>query len=356
MRASVRGSKSSSARRRVRAACATARDTTRTPTPLSFPTVDCSEQMFDVSRGGRAGIAALTGRPVDGVPERSRRGSRVFRLGEPSHHHEVAYARGGEGRNRRRRDAAGDEDRPSERRGAGDGEPGIVDAGSRPARFGRSLDDGSRRHVVHGLDFRAVELFWCMGRQAHDRERPEDPPSEGWWRVVLSDVDPVRPRFEGEVGTVVQDERDAEIRAHFSQDGRTTKEGPRVERLLAQLHDVDTAGNAIRHESREVRAVRGAEVEMAPSKSAAVGEWPAHRVVRRRAFPTAGAPEDAFARCERVAWSDAPPAALAAAFASRLRNLTSARLSASTMSATERKLPVSPYGEDASCQPDGRVP
>ena len=126
--------------------------------------------------------------------------------------------------------------------------------------------------------------------------------------VVLPDVDAVRPGLEGEVGPVVQHERDAVGAADVTGDPGAGQEGAGLEVLLPQLDDVDAAGDAAGHEAGEVRPVRRAQVE-APARKVAPG---AH----------------SFAR--------------ALAFMARLFARTFSRVSGPVMSATDRKAPSSP--------------
>ncbi len=147
-----------------------------------------------------------------------------------------------------------------------------------------------------------------MGGQPDDRVGPEDAPRQRDRRVVLPDVDTVRPGLEGEVGPVVQHERDAVGAAGVSGDAGAGQERAGLEVLFSQLDDVDAAGDAGGHEAGEVRPVRRAQVE-APARKVAPG---AH----------------SFAR--------------ALAFMARLFARTFSRVSGPVMSATDRKAPSSP--------------
>ena len=107
-----------------------------------------------------------------------------------------------------------------------------------------------------------------MRREADDLVGTEQPPRQARGRVVLPDVNPVGVDVDGEVGSVIEDERDAMVMADVPHEGGAYEQGPRIEHLVAQLHDVDAAGDARGDEVGEVRPIGRAEVEPADQTSA----------------------------------------------------------------------------------------
>src|SRR5439155_18250706 len=89
------------------------------------------------------------------------------------------------------------------------------------------------------------------------------------WRVVLADVDAVGLHLEGQVGAVIEDERDVAVATHTSREARPLEQQPGVEVLLAQLDHVDPAGDAPLEERGQVGTVRGAEVQASPGECVA---------------------------------------------------------------------------------------
>jgi hypothetical protein len=75
-------------------------------------------------------------------------------------------------------------------------------------------------------------------------------------------MDPVRPHLEGQVGTIVQYERDTVIGTDAPGDVGSLDDPSRLEFLVPQLDDVDPAFNAAVEEFGEVGPVSGAEVEV----------------------------------------------------------------------------------------------
>ena len=148
-----------------------------------------------------------------------------------------------------------------------------------------------------------------MGRQADDGVGAEDAPRQRDRRVVLSHVDPVGPDLERQVGPVVEHEGHAVLAADRGRDAGPSQQRPRVEVLVAELDDVHPARDAARRGSRPGRA--------GPACRGRGGD-PRGRGRRSRPGAAPG-PSQAF-----------------------LVALTFARLSASTMSATERWVPGSP--------------
>ena len=71
----------------------------------------------------------------------------------------------------------------------------------------------------------------------------------------------VRPGLGGEIGPVVEDERDAEVVADAPRPAGHVEQRPGFEVLLAQLHEVDAAGDARLEEALEIGAIGRAEVE-----------------------------------------------------------------------------------------------
>jgi len=147
-----------------------------------------------------------------------------------------------------------------------------------------------------------------VGGQPHDRVGPEDAPRQRDRCVVLADVDAVRASLERQVGPVVQQERDAPGATDLTDEPGPGQERARLELLLPELDDVDTAFDAGGHEVGQVRPVRRAQVE------AAAGEV---------------AP-------------GAHPLACALAFMARLFARTFSSVSGLVMSATDRKAAASP--------------
>ena len=87
-----------------------------------------------------------------------------------------------------------------------------------------------------------------MGREADDGIGPHDPPRQRDRRIVLPDVDAVRPRLQRQVGPVVQDEGHAEVPADGRRHGGPGQQGLGVELLVTQLDHVHPAGDAVAEE------------------------------------------------------------------------------------------------------------
>ena len=232
------------------------------------------------------------------------RPTRVAGLSEAPHDDELRHAGGHEARDALRGDAPRYEDRD---RGGSDGLGGVSHPGAGATGLGR------RGHHRSGGEVGRIgaDGFGQLGRgvrgQPDDGVRPEDPPAQRDRCIVLADVDAVGAHLEGEVGSIVHHEGDAEVRA---QSGSLTSGSDHVDGimvLVAQLDDVDAARDAVGEERGEVGADRGAEVEAPRSEVE-------HQVAVR---------------------------ALAAAFIAALNSRTSSRLTASTMSATLRREPTS---------------
>jgi hypothetical protein len=138
--------------------------------------------------------------------------------------------------------------------------------------------------------------------------------------IVLSDVHAVCARLDRQVYTVVHQERDTEATAQRGQSASMLDDALGGRSLFAKLNYVYSTQDAGFDEGQQVVAVGGAEVETAG----------------RHLGPACH--EAVFLTFAGVFAAAAFAANLAACFVA----LTLSRLAASTMSATERKLPRSP--------------
>ena len=136
-------------------------------------------------------------------------------------------------------------------------------------------------------------------------------------------MDAVGVHFEGQVGSIVEDEGHSVVEADSADEAGPLDERLRLKMLLAQLDDVHSAGDAGRDEMLEVGPIGCAEIQVAVRDGAS----------RRHALALAFAFAFAFMAC--------------------LCARTLARLSGPVMSATDRYEPSSPKGVVAARQPSG---
>ncbi len=80
----------------------------------------------------------------------------------------------------------------------------------------------------------------------------------------MAHVDAVGTDIEREVRAVVEDEGDVVVTAHLECETRSCQQRSGLERLLAQLDDVDPAADAGDEKARQVRPIGAAQIE-APS-------------------------------------------------------------------------------------------
>ncbi len=86
--------------------------------------------------------------------------------------------------------------------------------------------------------------------------RPENAAGERNRGIVLPDVDSVRVHFEGQVGSIVEDEGHSVVAADGADEAGPLDERLRLKMLLAQLDDVHPAGDAGRDEIARGQADR----------------------------------------------------------------------------------------------------
>ncbi len=172
----------------------------------------------------------------------------------------------------------------------------------------------------------ALEIICAVGRETDNRIGAEQSPGQRHRRVVLAHVHPVGLHLERQIGAVIEHEGHPEVAADRPNHPSSRQQGPRLEFFLTQLHHVDPALDAGRHERGQVGPVRGAQVEPTIRDGA-----------RRHALARALPVRFAVALGLAVALFDVPLAALAlaVAFMAALWARTLARLSGPVMSATD---------------------
>ena len=136
-----------------------------------------------------------------------------------------------------------------------------------------------------------------MGGEPDDGVRSQDAAGQGGGGVVLADVDTVGADLEGEVGTVVEDERHVMLGADPGGETASLDDVPSLEVLVPQLHDVHPPGDARCQERGEVGAVSRAQVQAPsgqPPRVGSVQRFPAAAALRVRLGVFLVAPFDVF--------------------------------------------------------------
>ena len=123
-----------------------------------------------------------------------------------------------------------------------------------------------------------------MGREPDEGVGSENPPGQGYRRVILAHMDAIGANFEGKVGSIVENEGHACFGTHVSNESSSYQERLGVQLLLSQLDDVHPSGDTGRHKFTEIRSVRSAEVEVAVRDGAG---W-RHALVGPLAFALTG--------------------------------------------------------------------
>ena len=130
------------------------------------------------------------------------------------------------------------------RRGLGHGKGDVGKPGSGSSRLRRRRCHGASRDIVDGFFSAGLELNRSMGGKADDGRGPQNAPRQRGGGVVLADVDTVCPDLEGEVGSVVHDERHTVLRADPCCEPTPLDQVPCVEVLVPQLDDVHASCDA----------------------------------------------------------------------------------------------------------------
>ena len=211
----------------------------------------------------------------------------------------------------------------------------VLGAGARPPRLGRRRGHGAGREVVDRLAEPASSSAGAWVESPTMASGPRMRRASAGGASSWPTWTPSAPASRARSGRSFKMNGTPKVGADLAGRGGPSQERPGVELLLPELDEVDAAADAGLDEGGEVGAVGGAEVE--PTAGEAPGPRPGHG---RDGWP---------GRSRRAGglrpWR--PPSSAACA------RRTSPALSASTMSATERKVPRLAEGAGGLPHPSG---